>query len=216
MPVQKDLKRLVRARMEKTGESYTTARLHLVRKQEPAQNYGTLAGMSDAAVRAKTGRSWAEWVRLLDAAGATSKTHRDIAKHVSSLGTPSWWTQTVTVGYERIRGLRERGQQRSGEYRTNKARTFGVSIDTLFEAFADTRKRRKWLPIDAEVKSATAPKRMRIICGDGTVVLAGFTPKGAAKSAVAIEHDKLPSKSAAEATKKAWGEHFDRLGEYLA
>jgi len=202
--------------MAKTGEAYTTARLHLVGKREPASGYGALAGMSDAAVAAKTGRSWAQWVRLLDAAGAASKSHRDIAKHVSSLGTPSWWTQTVTVGYERIRGLRERGQQRSGEYRTNKARTFGVPIETLFEAFANARKRRKWLPIDAQVKSATPPKRMRIACGDGSVVLVGFTPKGAAKSAVAIEHDKLPSKSAADAMKKAWGEHFDRLGEYLS
>ena len=32
MPRQKDLKRLVRARMEKTGEAYTTARAQVLRK----------------------------------------------------------------------------------------------------------------------------------------------------------------------------------------
>ena len=32
MPINKDLKRLVRARMKKTGEAYTTARTHLLKK----------------------------------------------------------------------------------------------------------------------------------------------------------------------------------------
>ena len=34
MPKQKDLKRLVRARMQKTGESYTTARLVFTTKKQ--------------------------------------------------------------------------------------------------------------------------------------------------------------------------------------
>src|SRR5919112_6349551 len=35
MPREKDLKRLVRARMKKTGEAYTAARAQLLRKQTP-------------------------------------------------------------------------------------------------------------------------------------------------------------------------------------
>jgi hypothetical protein len=34
MPTNKDSKRLVRARMQKTGEAYTTARAHLLQKNE--------------------------------------------------------------------------------------------------------------------------------------------------------------------------------------
>jgi hypothetical protein len=39
MPRQKDLKRLVRARMKKTGEAYTTARSQILksRNQNPAR-----------------------------------------------------------------------------------------------------------------------------------------------------------------------------------
>ena len=33
MPTQKDLKRLVRSRMKKTGEAYTAARLQLVKNE---------------------------------------------------------------------------------------------------------------------------------------------------------------------------------------
>ena len=118
MPKQKDLKRVVRTRMQKTGESYTAARLHIVRKKEA--DFAQLAGMSDAAVKKGSGRSWAEWVKILDAAGATSKTHREIVKIVNA---GSWWSQMVTVGYERIRGLRDKGQRRGGGYEAGKSRT---------------------------------------------------------------------------------------------
>src|SRR5215208_7845824 len=147
MPKQKDLKRIVRARMEKTGESYTAARLQLVRKNQEEKNYAEVAGMSDAAVKTQTGRDWSAWLKVLDAAGAKAKPHREIAQYISSLGTPDWWTQMVTVGYERIRGLRDKGQRRGGGYEATKSRTFAVPVETLFDAFANTRRRRGWLPV---------------------------------------------------------------------
>ncbi len=70
MPKHKDLKRRVRARMQKTGESYTTARAQLLKKKqssgatkkEPSPaDYARLAGMSDDAVRARTGYTWERW-----------------------------------------------------------------------------------------------------------------------------------------------------------
>ena len=44
MPKQKDLKRLVRERMAKTGESYTAARAQLITKRNPSPDeYAELA-----------------------------------------------------------------------------------------------------------------------------------------------------------------------------
>jgi hypothetical protein len=150
--------------------------------------------MSDAAVRKQTGRAWAEWVRVLDAHGATEKPHGDIAKYMSSLGAPDWWAQTVTVGYERIRGLRDKRQRRVGGYEASKSRTFNVPVETLFNAFANARMRRRWLPVRITVRSATPLKRMRVIWEDETVVQLGFTAKGDNKSAVAVQHEKLPNR----------------------
>ncbi len=70
MPRQKDLKRIVRSRMQKTGESYTAARLQVLKKKEP--DYAELAGMSEAAISKATGRTWAEWVKTLDAVSAVN------------------------------------------------------------------------------------------------------------------------------------------------
>ncbi|SRR6266511_5512377 len=204
MPKQKDLKRIVRSRMQKTGESYTAARLHIIKQKQV--DFAKLAGMSEASVLKATGRSWAEWVKFLDAAGATSKPHRDIAKHVSSLGTPSWWTQMITVGYERIRGLREKGQRRGGGYEVGKSRTVNVPVATLFDAFRNS------LPSNVIVKSARPNKRLRIAWHDRTTVEAIFTAKAENKSAVAVTHQKLPDKTSAEKMKAWWSE---RLAELL-
>lgn len=215
MPKQKDLKRIIRSRMEKTGEAYTAARLHVLRKSQPAPGYAKAAGMSDAAVSKATGRTWSQWVGLLDSNRSAEKPHGEIVKLVSSQGIADWWSQMVTVGYERIRGLRERGQRRGGGYEASKSRTFPVSVDVLFDAWANARKRKKWLPVKITVRSATPHKYMRIRWSDDSPVQVGFLVKGGAKSSVAIQHEKLPSKSAAEEMKKVWSEHFDRLGQFL-
>src|ERR1043165_425387 len=76
MPTNKDFKRVVRARMRKTGESYTAARAQLLRStpsRAPAApaavtpaNYALAAGISDAALKKATGCSWERWVKALD------------------------------------------------------------------------------------------------------------------------------------------------------
>ena len=207
MPKQKDLKRVVRARMEKTGESYTAARLHIIKKKDV--DFAAVAGMSDAAVKKATGRTWDEWVRALDDVGASSKTHREIVHEVSSRGTPDWWSQMVTVGYERIRGLRDKGQRRGGGYEAGKSKTFNLPVKRLFAAF------KKSIPEGAELKSATPNKRMRIGWDDGTVVEVIFTAKSETKSAVAVTHQRLPDKAAAEKMKSWWGERLAALAESI-
>ena len=216
MPRQKDLKRLIRSRMEKTGEAYTAARLQVIRKSEPRTSYAQVAGMSDDSVSAKTGRTWAQWVRELDAFGSATKPHREIVSHVSSLGTPSWWSQMVTVGYERIRGLREKGQRRGGGYEAGKSRTFPVPLETLFELFANPRRRRKWLPVKITTRSVTPGKRMRWTWKDGSIVVLEFIPKGPSKSAVALAHQNLLDKPTVLARKKEWSDHLDRLAQSLS
>jgi len=211
MPKQKDLKRVIRTRMQKTGESYTAARMHIVRKEEKP-DYAALAGLSDAAIRKGSGRDWTEWVKVLDA--FDSKEHPAMAKYVSSLGVPGWWSQSVVVGYERIRGLRARGQRRSGTWEASKSKTFSVSVGKLFKAWADVKTRKKWLPEKVTIRKATAPKSMRITWEDGTIIAVGFYDKGG-KSSVAIQHAGLPTKEDADRVKKFWSERLDGLAEVL-
>ena len=224
MPKQKDLKRIVRSRMDKTGESYTTARLRVLDKKRagaearsPKIDHAALAGMSDAAVRAGTGKSWSEWTAVLDAIDAASKPHREIARYVHEQhGVSDWWSQGVTVGYERIRGLRERGQRRGGGYEAHKSKTFGVPLARLYRAFAEPRQRGRWLDgAKPVVRTARPEKTLRLTWEDGSSVELYFAAKGEAKSQVAIQHKKLVTKADATRVKEYWGARLSTLAELL-
>ena len=223
MPTQKDLKRLVRARMKRTGEAYTTARKQILTKKTStkpalvASDYAKVAGMSDAVLKEKTGCTWDAWVGALDYYGAGEMSHRDIAKLVSDkFKVGDWWTQTVTVGYERIKGLRTRGQQRDGTFGATKSRTYNVPVETLFDAWVNARTRNRWLNAKVRVRVATSPKSMRLDWPDGGIIAVGFTSKGATKSAVALEHSRLPDREAATRVKDEWAERLDALGDLLS
>jgi len=224
MPTNKNFKRLVRARMQKTGEAYTTARRQLLQGQQrqpaspPQPDYAKLAGMTNATIEARTGRTWDQWVSVLDPVGAHDWPHGKITKYVhETYGVSDWWTQTVTVGYERIKGLREIGQRRNGSYEATRSKTIPVAVGRLYRAFSDARIRRKWLP-DAKltVRKATPEKYVRITWEDGTSVEVVLTPKGEAKAVAAVSHVKLASREDVAARKRYWGERLDALAALLA
>lgn len=230
MPKQKDLKRVVRARMQKTGESYTTARLHLVKKRTPsadlhpekeqpaaAPDYAALAGLSDASVKKATGCNWKKWVFALDKAGGIEMSHRALVAHIrDKYHTPSWWTQMVAVGYERIRGLRAHGQQRSGDWTVSKSKTIAVPLAKLYAAFSSARRRVQWLAgATLTIRGATPHKSIRFRLEDGSPIDVLFSRRGEEKSQVAIEHSKLPTKADADRLRVFWTERLEALAAML-
>jgi uncharacterized protein YndB with AHSA1/START domain len=224
MPTDKDFKRLVRGRMQKTGESYTAARARL-RIKKPAvasssiapAEYARLAGKSDAIIKEKTGCGWERWVKALDREKVYTWPHRDIATHVrEKYKIPGWWAQSVTVGYERIKGLRAVGQRRDGLFEAGKSKTFPVPLAQLYAAFSDARIRRRWLPdVDLTIRTAAREKSMRITWPDRTSVVVGFTSRGAGKSQVSLVHEKLPDRAAVSRMKEYWSERLAELGKLL-
>lgn len=223
MPIQKDLKRLVRARMQKTGESYTAARASLLKKRLPAGpkapplprvDLAELAGMSDAAVAKATKRTWKEWVAELDRHGAAELKHAEIARLLhDELGVPEWWSQMVTVGYERIRGLREKGQRMDGSFDVSKSKTYAVPIAELWRTFGRCK---LWLGGETlRMSKATKHKTMRMKWSDGTPVEAYFVEKGPAKSQLTLNHRKLTSRAEVARLRTYWGERLAAIGELL-
>lgn len=219
MTTQRTFKQRVRARMAKTGESYTAARRMLIAKGERPDVVPAVfePPVSDAALREATGRGWDEWFELLDAWGGTSHTHTDIARWVSTEhGVPGWWSQSVTVGYERARGLRAPGQRPDG-WSISASKTVAVPVELLFSAFSDESLRERWLPgAVLRLRTATAPKSARYDWEDGsTRVYVGFTDKGDGRSSVAIQHERLPDAETAEEMKAWWRERVAVLKDVL-
>ncbi len=225
MTTNKDYKRIVRARMVRTGESYTAARAHLQAQADPARaalprvaDHATLAGMSDAAIKAGTGCDWRKWVEALDYRKAHEWSHREIAAYVrEKFRLSSWWSQGVTVGYERIKGLRAIGQRRGGDFDASKSKTFNVALSRLYNAFGDKRNRNKWLgPVELTVKTAIRGRSMRITWSDGKPVEMSFVAKAPGKSTVTVTHHRLPDRAAVDRVQAEWAARLEALGALLS
>lgn len=218
MTQRRSFKRLVRARMAKTGESYTAARAQLLAAGQPTAP-GRVLATSDEAIRQRTGRGWEEWFDLLDDWGAAERTHRDIARWVAELQgvVPlAWNAQAVAGSYERARGLRQVGEHADG-FTVTASRTVAVPVDRLYEAFVDEALRAHWLP-DGPLRERTAvrPKSARFDWGDGrTRVHVTFLPKGADKSTAALQHVRLADAGEAARVKAMWRDRIAALKEVL-
>jgi uncharacterized protein YndB with AHSA1/START domain len=177
-----------------------------------------IAGISLEAIQAKTGKTWPQWLSILDKAGARTMNHKEImaylSEHHPKVG--GWWTQMVTVGYEQARGLREKHQKPEG-FEISVSKTIAVPAAKLFEAWENSKTRGRWLKEkDLVIRKATPSKTMRIPWVDGKSKLdVYFTPKGAQKSQVAVLHGKLSSKTAAARMKAYWAEALERLKDCL-
>ena len=220
MTRQRSFKRLVRSRMEKTGESYTAARAVLLAGKDqsrPAEQ--PWLATSDERIRERTGRGWEEWFDLLDEWGAAERPHREISRWVADqLGIAPlvWEAQAVTSSYERVRGLRAVGETEQG-FAVSATRTVAVPVERLFDAVVDESQRVSWLP-DGQLseRTATRPKSARFDWGDGaTRVHVVFDSKGEDKSTMALQHVRLPDGQAAERMKAYWRERVTALKEEL-
>jgi uncharacterized protein YndB with AHSA1/START domain len=216
MTRQRSFKRLVRARMEKTGESYASARASLLAADGKAKDGVTLT-MSDEAIRTRTGRGWEEWFDLLDEWGAAERTHTEIARWVASeQGVDGWSSQSVTVSYERARVGRALGEHADG-FSISASKTVAVPVERLYEAFVNGAKRRRWLPDGKlRVRTSIEPRSARFDWADGTTrVNVGFTAKGPGKSQVALEHSRLADPTEADRMKAYWRDRVATLKDQL-
>lgn len=173
--------------------------------------------MSDAAVQAKTGKTWAEWFALLDAAGAKKMDHKQIVAVLNDQhAVGPWWRQTVTVNYEQARGLRAKHETTTG-FQVGASRTISASAGQLFKAWKDARTRARWLPeTGLVIRKSTPDKSLRITWSDGATHLdVELYPKGETKTQVTIQHSKLPNAAAVTRYKAFWSAALDRLKAQL-
>ena len=62
--------------------------------------------ISDESVRRRTGRSWDEWLSLLNGWGMKERGHVLTDRHLSEdHGASAWWAQAIAIRQEWERGL---------------------------------------------------------------------------------------------------------------
>lgn len=172
--------------------------------------------MSDESVKARTGKDWAAWFGELDAAGAIELKHTDIANYLADQhGMPGWWSQMVTVEYERARGRRVR-HQKDGSFSVSISKTLPASVAKIYAAVAQPTQRKKWFPLGGFTPSSqTKNKYFRGAWKKSARLEMGFYSKGAGKSQLAVQINKLAKAADVEKERAAWKAALTKLHAQL-
>jgi hypothetical protein len=249
------LKQVIRARAAKTGERYTTARRHILRElndkpkglndkpkslspqdeqieaKPPKKN--VKGGLSDASSLKKTGHDLAHWYQVLDTFGAVEKGHTAAARHLNAVhGVDGWYSQGITVSYERERGVRGVNQRCDGAWEVSVSKTIAATRAQLVKAFTDARKRHEWISeadpkLAAAMAKGLADKKSKgwVVRPDGlaryrykwddTVVQLYAYPKPGGKLALTVQHTKLTNGDAVELYRAQWKTALVLLADYF-
>ena len=171
--------------------------------------------MSDLAVIARTGKSWDQWFRTLDKAGAAKLGHTGIAKLLAETRQVGpWWRQMVTVEYERARGLRAK-HETAGGFSVSVSKTMPGDVAALYAATTDAKQRRKWFPAgELKVSSLTENKYFRASWNDARLEIT-FTTKPGGKARITVQVSKLAKKSDVERERATWKKALARLESFV-
>jgi hypothetical protein len=246
------LKSVIRARISKTGERYTTARRHVLATHGRASRSSALAApspavtapsaapasakgvVSAAKVLERTGHDLDHWFGVLDRFGAAAKGHTATARHLhKDLGIDGWYSQGITVAYERARGLRTMNQRADGVLEVSASKVVAGSPADVAAAVSHPRRRAGWIAaadpdlaaaLVAALKSPTS--KGFVLRADGlgryryrwgaTVVQIYAQPKPGGKTTVTVAHSKLPDAATLEARRAHWRAALSALAAYLA
>ena len=174
----------------------------------------------DAAVRAATGKTWNEWLALLDAAGAAKQRfdHQRIWELAMQALPESagWWGQMVSVGYERVRGLREKNESSAGEFQSTSSKTLAVPLFAAFAAWADEGLRGNWLEApDLDFTKLNVGRNIRARWPDGTLLDIRFRCARTGIRQIVVDTMKLGDAEAVQKAKAFWQAQLERLQAYL-
>ncbi|OJV14376.1 MAG: hypothetical protein BGO21_16730 [Dyadobacter sp. 50-39] len=208
--------------------------------KETLSSTDQLAKLSSNALKAKTGRNWAEWIEWLDNLKSDGKTHKEIvavlADHVGS----TWYRQKIALGYREATGQRQPGELLSG-YEVGVSRTVPVPAAKAWEIISSEAGLATWLGAltEGRVGIAETFKTEDGITGTITVLepgshfrmawkteywrnnstlqvrVVGSKSKTAGKSVITFHHEQLPRAADRDAMKRHWQEKLSDLAEII-
>jgi hypothetical protein len=191
-------------------------------------------GVSDAKSREKTGHGLDHWFDVLDRFGGVEKGHTASARHLyEAHKVNGWYSQGITVAYERARGVRAVNQRCDGEYEVSASKVVAGMTGDVIKSLTDSKLRKRWMKgLDAELTKALSaaldtPKskgvvvrpdglgRYRYKWGDTTVQLY-LQPKPGNKVSVVVTNSKLSDSTMVEERRALWRAALNALDQLLS
>jgi len=166
-----------------------------------------------SAIAKATGRSWENWMQVLEETGAEELTHKDIAQaaqqHMpAELENPEWWAQSVAVAFEQQIGRRLPGQGQDGTFQGSTTATVHDHLDGALERWVQATKDLKTfngqnIIQGPKLSSSERWRYWRAAFSDGTKTQVDIGLKGE-KSTIAVNITKANSPEAVAEWKEFW------------
>jgi hypothetical protein len=176
------------------------------------------AGVSTDAVARRTGKTWDDWFEILDSAGAASLDQRGVVAILAQKhGIGPWWQQTIATGYESLRAKATDKPPAPEGFQITTSCTLDAPVKRVFRLWNDAGERARWLADERfVVRAGTADKIIKARWGKGTShVAVSFSEKGG-KTEVAVEHQQIESRAAADQMKAYWEKKLGLLDGALS
>jgi hypothetical protein len=173
--------------------------------------------VADEALQRATGKDWDDWFRILDARGLEGFSHTVTAAWVAQEhGIDGWWAQQITVGFERVRGLRRVHETADG-FEVSVSKTFRHGVHPVWTAFADDDARIAWqVPPVLQKRTAVEDKSIRFDHGnDRSRVLILLTQKSPEKTTVTLTHERMSGPDDVERMRAFWRAQLTALEAWL-
>ncbi len=198
-----------------------------------------IADVSSEAVADATGRGWDAWLAELDDRGGREMDHKELVSSLADAGVESgWWQQKIAVGYEKERGMREKGETADSGYQVGVQRTIGVPRGDLWDFLTSADGLAVWLGDGAnpaieskteyetadgttgEIRTTKDGERIRLTWQPAerkaatTLQLMLRTPdSGDDRTRLRFHHEKLADADERETMRDHWTAVLDRIEE---
>jgi uncharacterized protein YndB with AHSA1/START domain len=194
--------------------------------------------LTDAEVKAKTGKTLKQWFAELDRHGGLELGRRDLVSCIYDATDKNiWWSTTLVVEYERAKGQKEKDGRPTG-YSICSTKTIAAPLERVFAAFGDAKQLDQWLGPKTKLefaeggsfangdgdrgtfKKVRANKDIRLSwdgekLAPGTTVDVAFADKGKGKTGITLNHTRIQSRKEADQVREAWSAAFDTLKALL-
>ncbi len=168
---------------------------------------------TDQVLKDNTGKIWSEWLNLLDKDNALNMSHSDRVSYIhSKYNVDKWWSQNISIRYERARGLKQKFEKFDGGFESSKSKTFNIKSKELFELIQKLIEDSFFG--DVEITTLNEHKNIRAKFNKTTTCNFYFSPKEN-RTQLVVQHFKLDSSEHCEKIREFWNKKLKEIEENL-
>lgn len=198
-----------------------------------------LARTKSEALLRHTGKTWDQWIRILEKQGAQRWKYGEIVNFlVQQFEVSAWWSQIVTQGFEIKLGRRVEGRNQKGLYSVTLTKSIHVPAKTIWDWMVSDSGQNEWLrPLSnfdflrgqefeveggffGKIRSIKSPVRIRMSWQDAewtkpSIVQIWLLARPKGRATLVISHSDLPSARLRIHYRQYWQDHLLQIKERL-